>query len=234
MDQSRDVYLKENRYEQPKEIFKMLARLAAESGLLKAGTRVADIGCAAGEFLYFLAKTHPGPRYAGWEVLPELVAKARAAVPEVEFHTGSVVDSGLTPEASLDVAFLSGVMSLCYDFRVVLDNVRRWTRPGGRIYIFEVFNPYPVDVFLRFRRSGEDGTGGEGHWNIFARQTVIECLDHTAGIQSYRFIPFEMPFDLAPDPDDPVRTWTWNVEGRRLFTSGLSMLLNLEVLEIRL
>jgi SAM-dependent methyltransferase len=234
MDQSLDVYLKENRYEQPKEIFKMLAGLAGGSGLLDAGTRVADIGCAAGEFLYFLAKTHPGPRYAGWDVAPELVEKARAAVPEVEFHTGSVIDTGLIPRASLDVAFMSGVMSLCDDFRVVLDNVLRWTRPGGRVYIFEVFNPHPVDVFLRFRRGGNEASGGEGHWSILARQTVTECLDRAAGIESYRFIPFEMPFDLAPDPSDPVRTWTWKVDGRRLFTSGLSMLLNLEVLEIRL
>jgi SAM-dependent methyltransferase len=233
MDQSRDVYLKESRYDRPKEIFKRLAALAGESGLLKTGARVADIGCAAGEFLYFLSKTHPGAHYAGWDALPELVDKARRMVPEVEFSTGSVLDGALAPQASFDVLFLNGVMSLCDDFRPVLDNVLRWTRPGGRLYIFEIFNPHPLDVFLRFRRAGDESGDGMGHWNILSRQTVGAFLDEIAGRDSYRFIPFEMSFDLAADPDDAVRTWTWLVDGRRLFTNGLSMLLNLEVLEIR-
>jgi SAM-dependent methyltransferase len=232
MDQSRDVYLKENRYERPKEIFKLLAALAGQSGLLKVGARVADIGCAAGEFLYFLEQTHPGPSYAGWDALPELIDKARRMVPRVEFTTGSVLDAALAPEASFDVVFLSGVMSLCDDFRVVLENALRWTRPGGHIYIFEVFNPHPVDVFLRFRRAGEAGEDGEGHWNVLSRQTVTAFLDGAVGRSAYRFIPFEMPFDIEPDASDPVRAWTWSVGGRRLFTSGLSMLLNLEVLDI--
>jgi len=230
--QSLDVYLRESRYESPKEIFKLLGSLAAGEGLLKSGAKVADIGCAAGEFLYFLARRYPGPSYCGVDIFPELVEKAKRAVPGIEFRTGSVLDAGLLASAGFDVVFLSGVMSLCRDFHQVLDNALQWTRAGGRIYVFEAFNPYPVDVFLQFRRSGVAAGAGDGYWNILARKTVQDYLEQVVGSGGYRFIPFEMPFDLAPDPSDPVRTWTGTVEGKRLFTNGLSLLLNFEVVEI--
>ena len=45
------VYLGEDRYDEPKEIFKVLAGLAKYTGALREGTTVCDFGCATGEFL---------------------------------------------------------------------------------------------------------------------------------------------------------------------------------------
>jgi len=228
MDHTLEVYLKENRYEQPKEISRVLASLALDSGLLRRDARVADFGCAAGEFLYYLKKIAPAPKYYGYELLPELVEKARQHVPGVHFATGSVLQSDLAPRHCFDVTFLAGVMSLLDDFRPCVDNLLGWTRPGGRIYLFELLNPHPVDVLMRYRTI----EGVEGHWNMFSRASVAEFLTRRLGPDRYHVVPFEMPFDLAPQPEDPLRTWTFPAEGRRRFTSGLSMLLNLEILEI--
>jgi len=228
MDHTLEVYLKENRYEQPKEISRVLASLALDSGLLVSGARVADFGCAAGEFLYHLKKIAPAPEYYGYELLPELVEKARSCVPGVHFEAGSVLQPDLAPRHSFDVTFLAGVMSLLDDFRSCLENLLGWTRPGGRVYLFELLNPHPVDVFLRYRTDA----GVEGRWNMFSRSSVAEFLTERLGPDCYRVVNFEMPFDLAPQPDDPLRAWTFLTEGRRRFTSGLSMLLNLEILEI--
>jgi SAM-dependent methyltransferase len=229
MDHTLEVYLQENRYEQPKEISRVLASLALESGLLVPGARVADFGCAAGEFLYHLSKVAPGPCYSGFDLLPELIEKARRHVPGVRFEAGSVLQPDLAPPGSLDVVFLAGVMSLLDDFRPCLENLLRWTRPGGRVYLFDLLNPHPVDVFLRYRSAD----GAEGHWNMFSRSLVAEFLAQRLGPDRFRSVPFEMPFDLAPQPEDPLRTWTFPAGGRRRFTNGLSMLLNLEILEIR-
>ena len=48
------LYLKENRYDRPKEMFKFIFK---KSFIKKnANEVIGDFGCAAGEFLYFLNK----------------------------------------------------------------------------------------------------------------------------------------------------------------------------------
>jgi trans-aconitate methyltransferase len=143
----KDLYLAENRYEQPKEISKRLAALVEEAGLHRPGTVVADFGCAAGEFLFFLRRLWPEVELLGFDVVPELIVKARARVPSVTFREGSVLDTAILPKSSMDVAFLSGVHSIFDDFEPCFSNLIEWTRPGGRVYVFGMFNPFPVDVW---------------------------------------------------------------------------------------
>lgn len=231
----RDLYLRESRYEEPKEIFKFLVRLMRESGVPADGAAVGDIGCAAGEFLYYLAREFPHARLTGYDVVPELLEKARIHVPEAEFRLGSVLDANLVREGSLDVALLVGVHSIFDEVETCFSNVLRWTRRGGRALVFGFFNPAPVDVWIRYRLAeGADPEHREPGWNIFSKAMVSRFLDSRVGPGAYRFVPFEMPFDLEPNAEDPVRTWTFrDASGRRLLTNGLSLIVNLEALEIR-
>jgi hypothetical protein len=48
------LYLKENRYKKPKEIFKFIYNLIKKSNHNKNKKVITDFGCAAGEFLFFL------------------------------------------------------------------------------------------------------------------------------------------------------------------------------------
>lgn len=69
---------------------------------------------------------------------------------------------------------------------------------------------------------------------MFSKASVSRYLEATLGVGKHTFTPFEMPFDLPPNPDDPVRSWTFlDGQNRRLFTNGLSLICNLEILEIR-
>jgi hypothetical protein len=104
----------------------------------------------------------PAATYWGYDVVPELLAKAREKVPGVTFSQGSVLERSLLTNGSLDVAFMIGA--------------------------HEIFDD---------------------------------------------FVPFQLPFDLAPRGDDPVRTWTFmDQRGQRLLRNGLALLVNLELLEI--
>ncbi len=68
---------------------------------------------------------------------------------------------------------------------------------------------------------------------MFSKRSVARFLDRELGAGRASFLPFELPLDLPPHEDDPVRTWTFRDEsGRRLLTNGLSLLCNLELLEI--
>ena len=230
----KSLYLGENRYKEPKEIFKILAAMADASGALKKGSVVCDFGCAAGEFLYHLNRCFPEASYLGFDIVPELLEKARSNVPDAEFRIGSVLNRNILEPATIHVSFLLGVHSIFDEIAPCFSNLLHWTKKGGKIYVFSFFNPYPTDVWVKYRLIDDpDPDHQEPGWNIFSRETVSRYLDKAVGVRKHRFIPFEMPIDLLPNPDDIVRTWTIkNHNNRRLFTNGLSLLLNHEILEI--
>ena len=44
----KDIYIQENRYEETKEVFKVIVDQIRDSGVLRDGIVVRDFGCAAG------------------------------------------------------------------------------------------------------------------------------------------------------------------------------------------
>jgi len=229
------VYLQEDRYERPKEIFKRAVELVREAGCLSAGGVVCDVGCATGEFLYYFSREFPSAKCHGLEIVPELLDRAKQRVPGVEFRLGSVLDRAALPAEFADVTFLLGVHSIFDDVEPCLGNLLRWTRKGGRLLVFGLFNPFPLDVWVKYRSADHPNPDHrEPGWNIVSQASVSTYLDAQLGPGRHRFIPFELPFDLEPTPDDLVRTWTFqDARGRRLFTNGLSLLCPLLFLDIR-
>jgi SAM-dependent methyltransferase len=225
------LYLTENRYETPKEMFRVAGRIALDAGHLYDGARVADFGCAAGEFAYYLRKLCPTAIVHGYDVLPELIEKARKMVSGAEFHVRSVLDPGTAPSAFYDVSFLLGVHSIFDDPAPCFRNVLSWTRPGGLVVAFGLFNRFDIDVWVHYRHSGTDRLEKELGWNIFSRKTIREIIIDHRPHATVRFEPFELPFDLAANPTDLVRTWTeQRADGSRFFTNGLSLIVNLEAM----
>ena len=228
------IYVQEDRYDSPKEYFKVLFRMADAAGALATGSRVLDVGCATGEFLYFLSQTKSDVRYAGIDIHEEFRNKAASRVPGVDFRLGSILDAESVEPASFDTVFVLGVLSIFHDFRPALRNVLSWCRPGGHVYVFGLVNPYPVDVWTTYRRA-EDLDEGEVEtgWNSVSRVSFSRFLDEEIGVGRHSFTPFEMPFDLPPHADDPIRSWTFrDANGRCILTNGLGLLQNLEILEI--
>jgi SAM-dependent methyltransferase len=227
------IYVEESRYERPKELFREVGALIEAAGL-PPEARIADVGCAAGEFLHYLRRLLPAAQLYGFDVLPDLIEKARAWVPDAELAVGSVLDEDLAPRGSFDVVTLVGVHSIFDDIEPVLRNVLSWTRPGGRAFVVGLFNEHPVDVWVRYRLAeGHPPEHRESGWNVFSRVSVERFLAAELGTGAYRFVPFTMPIDLDPHPSDPVRTWTLATERGRVLVNGLSLIVNIEILELR-
>lgn len=229
------IYFDEDRYDKPKEIFKVLAERALQSDVLRDGSRVVDIGCATGEFLYHLSGRFPKADYHGYDPVSKFIEQAKERVSGAQFSVGSVLDRSLLPVNSVDVAFLIGVHPMFDEFETCFSNLLHWTRKGGRIYVYTIFNPFPIDVWVYYRRIDDpDPNRRETGWNMFSEASTSRFLDAAIGRGKHTFTSFELPFDLPPHPDDLVRTWTFrDGQGKRLFTNGLSLICRFEILEIR-
>ncbi len=70
---------------------------------------VLDVGCAAGGFYDILQALKPGIAYAGVDVVPEMIAAARARHPSVRFEVSDGATLDFTQKA-FDLAFCTGVL----------------------------------------------------------------------------------------------------------------------------
>jgi len=230
-----DVYLIENRYDQPKEYFRVLSDLAEPN--LKDGEHlrsILDIGCAAGEFGFYLRKRFPRASLTGLDVVPELLEKAQRMVPDATLILGDVHDSSLIAPASQDVIFMCGVLSIFESFERVIENLVYWLRPDGCIYIFGLFNPHSADVYLQYRIPEiHSKAHRETGWNVFSELSIKSFIQSLSPAYQCKFTPFQLPFSMEPNESDPARTWTLDTKERgRVFVNGLAQLCPLQICKI--
>ncbi len=234
----QQVYLAEARHEKPKEIFVRVADRIEATRAGRSDFRLLDVGCATGEFLYYALKrgiARPAD-CAGLEVVPELAARAREMLPGVQVNTGSVLDPHASLAKGFDLVSMIGVHPIFDEMKTCLENVVSWVRPGGTAIVVGLYNNDPYDVWISYRRAGEaPDAPREVGWNNFSKVTVDAILKANPRVSDWSYRPFELPFDLPRNATDPVRTWTMaDAGGRRHFTNGLGLLINLEILEIKL
>ena len=148
-----NFYLEENRYNEPKELFKFVVNKAFAEGSGNSDFKIADFGCATGEFLFYLRHMFPSASLTGIDILPELLKKCSRFVPSATLKQGSILDGGVMPESYFDKTFLIGVHSIFDEFETCLNNLIKFTKPGGEAYVCGLFNPFPVDVIIKYKES---------------------------------------------------------------------------------
>lgn len=179
---------------------------------------IVDFGCAAGAFPGYLSKRFPGALVTGCDHVHELVCLCRKRFPGLDFREASILDRNSLPDEYADILTVLGVISIFDDIEPIIDNLSRWLKPGGRLYLHDMFNPYDVDVFVKYRRSsGQVHDKGElvSGWNITS-QLTLERLLKSRGCKQVSFEKFSISVDLIGDPGDPLRSWTeFLVDGSR-------------------
>jgi ubiquinone/menaquinone biosynthesis C-methylase UbiE len=111
---------------------------------------VLDVGCGDGATLGRLAGCRELDRAVGVDLLPERVARARAAWPSLEFHVadGTHLDF---PDESFDVALAMTVFSsVMGEARAaILHEIGRVLRPGGGFVWYDMRRPSPRNPDVR-------------------------------------------------------------------------------------
>ncbi|MFN3171097.1 MAG: class I SAM-dependent methyltransferase [Hyphomicrobiales bacterium] len=229
-------YLTEEKNVPVKDSFKMIAD-HIEIEFLDPNRQliVADIGCAVGVFPNYISQRFPSMQVTGCEYDAELLSAAQANYPDLDFLQFDLCDRSSSDENSFDVITLCGVLSIFDDYEGILDNMLYWVRPGGRLLIFNMFNPHDLDVFVKYKHSNEGLEAGlESGWNIISQKSISDSLV-TRDISNFEFVKFDISVDLPRRPDDHVRSWTENhADGQRFIINGLNLLQPHHLLKIRI
>ena len=131
---------------------RLAIRLLTEGGWVPLGERrVLEVGSGGGGELAWLIELGASPsRLVGVDLLPDRVAAAQRAYPQIEFHAGNA--EHLTfPDQSFDLVMAFTVFSSILDPGMsshVADEIHRVLRPGGGLlwYDFRYNSPSNRDV----------------------------------------------------------------------------------------
>ena len=214
-------YLFEDHNSPTKESFLQVADLIAQFLSLRnmRKAKIADIGCATGKFASYLNTRFSSEEIVGYELLDELISRARVLYPSIDFYQGSILDKAIIPKNTYDVITVLGVLSIFDDCSDAIENLIHWTKPGGKIMIHGMFNPFDIDIFIKYQHSGLPTL--ESGWNIISQKTLTALLVNH-GATEVEWHKFNISSDLLPNALDPVRSWTEILaNGDRQIVNGL-------------
>ena len=213
-----DVYL-QGQPEQPKHMFACVGDFIAQR--FQGHFSLLDVGCANGGFVAYALSRFEGLQATGVDFDARLVEDASQRLTQAHFEVGDANHlPGLEPNR-FDVVTMTGTHSIFDDFRPSFRECLRLARPGGRVLVTGIFNPYPVDALIHWRYADHDELGWHPGYNLFSQQSVGAFLDTQQRVEQHRFDTFEIPFDIAAR-DDPIRSWTeLQRDGRRKFRNGI-------------
>ncbi|HED64642.1 MAG TPA: class I SAM-dependent methyltransferase [Planctomycetes bacterium] len=144
---------------------------------LPAAPRILDVGCGSGEATRRIAAAFPDADVLGVDVHAPHIEHARSAAAKlahrVTFRTDDAYSLSL-PDDSFDLVLCRHVLQAIPDAERVLEELRRVTRPGGRVHLVAEdyamlhFHPTTMDLDRFFldgpvafgRKTGTDLLGG--------------------------------------------------------------------------
>lgn len=195
-----------------------------------ARPEILDIGCATGDFLYYLHMLYPNASLTGCDILPELLKRAKREVPQAKYIRGDIYTGKGMPKNKFDAVFLLAVHSIFDDVGPWLDSLLRVVKPAGRVYVFGLFNPEDIDMVMRVRYA-KPGSRYQRGWNTISQKTVLEHLGKRGARGTFH--RYVIGLDVPRHKDDPLRSWTFKLKnGERAIINGTQILHQFYFLEI--
>jgi SAM-dependent methyltransferase len=179
---------------------------------LKAGVRVADIGCGSGRALIKLAGEFPRSQYVGYDAFEGQLERARANAEQagvgdrIRFE---LLDAATGVPERFDVITTFDVIHDAADPRGLLRSIHAALEPGGRYVMLEVNSAddpaenvgplasmlYGFSVFYCMTTSLAHG--GEGLGTVGLPEAKVRELCAEAGFSDVRRLPIEDPFSIV-------------------------------------
>jgi SAM-dependent methyltransferase len=220
------IYTNEDYYKNPKETFVFLKNIISNHF---NNPSILDIGCARGEFLYYLKKSLVSKDLSGVDYSSNLIEKARSfsGLEGVNLIIDSAEEFKLG--RTFDVITMLGVLSYFDSVKPTLQNIKTHLALNGKAYILGFFNDADVDVRISYRNNKYFNKFESG-WNFHSLETIRKNLNDL-NMTLTNIDTFELSFDLSPQ-SDPCRAWHIDTENGRKYTNGLGLIYDIRVLGI--
>jgi trans-aconitate 2-methyltransferase len=125
---------------------------------LKSPKRVVDLGCGPGNSTTVLAAQYPQSHITGMDSSPDMIEKARATLPGIEFTLDDL--NSYTPNEPVDLFFSNAVFQwLSYVDRIKVIMKLIQTQPSGGVSAFQV-----PDNFMEPSHEAMRSLAAEGPW----------------------------------------------------------------------
>ena len=234
------IYLKENNYEKPKQLHAFICNLTKRSfnNSKNFDGTIVDFGSGNGELLFNLQKAFPKAKLNGIEINKSLVKMSSNKLKKnnIKIFSGSVLNKRIFKNNISDISVSCGVLPIFDDYKLYLNNLIKFTKKKGKIFIASLFNNFPLDVYVKYQRSKDYKKNFlESGWNIFSKKTILKFLKKNKKIKKVYYKDFQIRKNLKKNINDPVRSWTFrNRNGKLITTNGLSLILPTSILCIEL
>ena len=186
-----------------------------------------DIGCAKGEFIYYLKGYFPKLRFTGIDISAELISKARQEprLQDVIFYVADAQDFNLIK--FFDCVLMSGILSIFDDLTTILGQMIKHLKTGGCGYIFGCFNENEIDVLVRFKVHGT--SEWQSGFNQFSLRTINEALAPLC--KQIKCRKFSLSIDL-PQKKNSSNSYTLTTKEKgRIITNGINIITDFYLIE---
>ena len=215
-------YINENRYKNTKESFKELIKILKKNINKKRQYEVIDIGCANGELLYNLNLKFKNFNLSGLDVRKDLLQKAKKNCSKKIVFFQHNIKNKINSKKKYDLIICAGVLSIFDDLGKVLQNLKQILSKNGEIYLFGNFNTYPYNVSIKYKDLIKNKNIFQSGWNIWSITSIKKFFfNYKIKIKS-----FNINKNIKPKKKDPIRSWTVNINKKKYFLNGLSVLQN--------
>ena len=173
-----------------------------------------DVGCANGEFLYFLSSENPNIEFLGVDITPEFIAVAKELnvnQQNVEFQIQDIFDT--PPEVQYEVVSCLGTFQIFPNPERLLNTLVDRVAPNGQLIISARFNPHDVSAVITYK---DDSTeAGRNIWrcdfNIHSEYWISEMLSKRSDIKNFYF-QYPIMDTQIPKKDNAPHINMWTID----------------------
>lgn len=218
------LYLKENRYEKPKENFKYLISLLKKRIKKNVNYKLLDIGCSNGELLWNLSKNFNNLSLHGLDIRKDLIKKASKVCNNIKFFKKDISKKNLNI-AKFDIIIISGVISCTNNPEIVIRNLKKNLKQNGLIFLFDNLNDLNFNNFLRYEDVQNYQKILQSGYNIYSIKYLIKLFKKIAKSKKIEVKKFSINKKINPIKKDLMRSWTITIDKKRYFTNGTGLIL---------
>lgn len=200
------------RIKNPKFIYRKSYEFVIESKEVEAISNWLDVGCANGEFLYFLSSKNPNIKFTGLDITPEFIAVAQNLNSDrknVEFQLQDIFDT--STKIQYDVVTCLGTFQIFPDPERILNTLIDRVSPNGRLVISARFNPHNISATITYKDDSTEAARNiwRCDFNIHSEHWINEILSKRSDVRHYCFQYPIMDTDIPKKPNAPhINMWT--------------------------